>query len=557
MNPVTQYALAVTEGTEPACKFVKQACQRHLSDLTRSNLRFDPDFVDLCFAFLSLCRHHKGEFAGKPLELSMAQKFIVGSIFGWRNVDSNLRRFRTVYIELPRKNGKSTLLSGVALLLLIADNESGAEIYSAATKEDQAKIVWGDAREMIRKSTSLSRATKVLHNSITFPALGGVFRPLGADSKTLDGLNPHGVICDELHAWPNRGLWDVLEDAFGARAQPLMIAITTAGADRNGIAYEQRQHVLQVIDPGSDIEDDSYFGYVATVDEEDKTGPLWWMNEDVWKKANPLLGIAKRVDYMRDIAAKAQAMPGKLNAFLNKQLNVWTDGQSLMWNVAKWDECNGEIELELLAGRQCFAGLDLSTNIDITALVFLFPPGPYPEWSIYPRFYIPEENLREAEKRDKVPYRKWVDQGLIDTTPGDFIDLEFIKKDFIDLSGYFQVKECGYDPWRGTEIATALENEGATMVLMRQGHPTLTPAVNALEKKIAKLEVRHGGNPVLRWMISNCTGREDPNKNVIPDKKNSFSRIDGVSALLNALGRAIVAGADKESAYQEREVMFL
>lgn len=556
-NPVTDYALSVIEGNEPAGKLIRRACERHLRDLERDDIFLDERHVEFVFKFLRLCKHHKGEWAGKPIELAPAQEFIVGSLFGWKRSSDGLRRFRTAYIEVPRKNGKSTLLSAVSLVLLIIDNESGAEIYSAATKEEQAKIVWGDAREMVRKSSALSGATTVRHNSILFPKLGSIYRPLGSDSKTQDGLNPHAVIADELHAWPGRDLWDVLEDAFGARTQPMMIAITTAGTNRNGICYQQRQHVVNILDVKSQIKDDSYFGFIATIDEEDQDDPDFYMNPAVWRKANPMLGVSKSEEYMTDMAAKARAMPGKLATFLNKQLNVWTDGQELMWDMVAYDRCGGEIDLEKLKGETCWAGLDLSTNRDITALVFLFPPGPYDRWTIFPRFYIPEDSIREAEARDKVPYREWVDKGLIEATPGDFIDLEFIKKDFLEYADMWHVRECGYDPWKATEIANWLEQQGQTMVLMRQGHGTLSPAVTALEKNIAKGELLHGDNPVLRWMFANCTGRRDPNMNIIPDKKNSYSRIDGVSALLNATGRAIVADAEPTDIYKNRGIDFI
>lgn len=555
-DPVSQYALDVLDGRQPACRLVKAACQRHLDDLDRDDIYFDAKHVELVFAFLKLCKHYKGEWAGKPMILHPAQQFIVGNLFGWKLKSSGKRRFRTAYVELPRKNGKSTLLSAIALYLLAADREPGAEIYAAATKEDQAKIVWQAAWEMVKKSPALSKACKLRHNSVLFPSTTSIFKPLGADSDTLDGLNPHAVINDELHAWKGRELWDVLEDAFGSRSQPLNVAITTAGYNRNGICYQQRDHCVNFLDTNSGIKDDSYFAYIATVDPEDLDDEETKWKESTWYKANPMLGVSKNIEYMRDQANKAKSMSGKLNAFLNKQLNVWTDGQQLWLNMVKWDLGNKPINLEMLDGKQCFSGIDLSSTTDITAHVLLFPPGPYDEWTILPSFYMPEQNVREAAKRDKVPYDLWIEKGYITTTPGDYIDLEFIKQDFIELADRYEIKECGYDPWKATELATSLENLGMKMVSMRQGHATLTPGCDALEKKILKGELRHGGNPVLRWMASNATGRQDPNGNVIPDKKNSYSRIDGIAALVNAMGRAIVAGADQKSIYEEEGLFY-
>jgi len=554
LDPVTKYAKDVLRGREPACKLVKQACQRHLDDLKRDDVYFDDEYADFVFQTVGLCRHIKGDLAGKPMELHTSQQFIFGSIFGWKDMDTDLRKYRTAYIEVPRKNGKSTILSWLSTYMLALDGEQGAEVYAAATKEDQAKIVWETAWHMVEKSPTLSKVCVNRHNSILHPSTTSKFRPLGSDSKTLDGLNPHAVICDELHAWPNRDLWDVLEDAFGARSQPLMIAITTAGYDKLGICYQQRKHCVQFLDPTSGIKDDRYFAYIATVDDKDLNNPKAKWNPKIWQKANPLLGTSKKLEYMEDQAAKAKAMPGKENTFLNKHLNIWTDGETKWLNMEKWDACGGKIDLKKLKGQKCFSGLDLSSITDITADVLVFPPGPYDEWAILPFFYIPEDNVRERTKRDRVPYEQWISEGLIETTVGDCIDLEFIKKDFMVRGETFSIEECGYDPWKAIEIATALENEGFTMVAMRQGHGTLSAPTAALEKMVLKKQIRHGGNPVLRWMASNAVTRMDPNDNHVPDKKKSAERIDGISATVMALGRAIVAGEDQDP-YRDRGII--
>lgn len=556
-DPVTKYAKAVIQGREPACLLVKQACQRHIDDLKRDDVYFDDEHADFVFQAIGLCRHIKGELAGKPITLHPSQQFIIGSIFGWKETETDLRKYRTAYIELPRKNGKSTLLSAVAIYMLCADREQGADIYAAATKEEQAKIVWETAWHMVKASPTLSKSCLNRHNSILFPATTSKFRPLGADSKTLDGLNPHAVICDELHAWPNRDLWDVLEDSFGARSQPLMLAITTAGYDKLGICYQQRKHCVQVLDPKSKITDDRYFAYIAGVDAKDLKSPTAKWSPRIWRKANPLLGTSKNIAYMEDQAAKAKAMPGKENAFLNKQLNIWTDGEKKWLDMGKWDACGGAIDLEKLKGETCFSGLDLSSVTDITADVLVFPPGPYDEWAILPFFYIPEDNIREREKRDKVPYQEWVDQGFIETTEGDCIDLEFIKRDWLIRADTFAIQECGFDPWKATEIATSLEGEGHTMVSMRQGHGTLSAPTAALEKMILKKQIRHGGNPVLRWMASNAVTRSDANDNRVPDKQKSAEKIDGISALVMALGRGIVSHKQDEELYEDTGILSL
>lgn len=550
-HPVTDYANRVLAGEAPACEHVRRACQRHLADLERDDLVFDGRAADFVFAFLRLCKHHKGEWAGSPIELHESQQFIVGSLFGWKHKATGLRRFRTAYIEVPRKNGKSTLSSAIALFLLVGDGEPGAEIYAAATKEDQAKIVWKAAWEMAKRSPSLNQRCTTQHNSILVRSTASIFRPLGADSTTLDGLNPHGVICDELHAWPSRDLWDVLDDALGARSQPMMVAITTAGYNRNGICYEIRNHALQVVDPKG-YEDDKFFAYVASIDEGDD-----WADPKTWYKANPLLGVSKKLEYMEGKCADAIAMPGKENAFLNKQLDVWTDGATKWMRMDRWDECAGEVEADAIKSQRCYVGLDLSSSIDITAAVYAFPPGPYEEWAIKCRFFIPEENVRDRVRRDKVPYDQWIREGWVETTPGDIVDLDFIRRDIIDHGGLFDIREIGYDPWKATELATSLDGEGFTMVEMRQGHRTLAGPMKALLEKVIRREMRHSGNPVLRWMASNTVARADANDNLAPDKKTSPEKIDGIVALIMALGRAIANGEDEVSAYETEGIKFL
>jgi len=554
IDPVTKYAKSVLAGRSPACKYVRQACQRHMNDRKRKDVYFDIDQVEYVFKFMSLCKHIEGDLGGQPIELHPPQQFIIGSIFGWKWKESGLRKYQHAYIEVPRKNGKSTLLAPVALYMLAGDLEEGSQVYCAATKEKQAKIVWGLASKMVKKSKTLSKHCVTHWNCVHHPATNSRLEPLGADSDTQDGWNPHAIICDELHKWKGREYWDVLEDAFGARSQPLMLVITTAGYDKLGICYEQRQHCVNVLDPKSEIDDDRYFSYIATIDEEDMKNDDWEFDPKNWIKANPLLGVSKYMHQMENFAAKAKAMPGKLNTFINKQMNVWTDGQTQWLDMKKWDACGGDIDLERLKGEQCYAGMDLSSKTDITALVLLFPPGPYEEWTVLPFFYVPGDNVREASKRDKVPYDKWIGDGLIETTDGDWIDLSYIKRDYLELAKIYEILECGYDPWKATEIATHLENEGGTMVSMTQGHKTLFPGTSAIEDKIVKKDLRHGGNPVLRWMAKNTTTRPDVNDNYIPDKKNSYSRIDGISALINAMGRAIVAEEDQDP-YKDRGII--
>lgn len=545
-DPVTKYARAVVAGRVPACKFVKQACCRHLSDLKRTDIFFDLNEVHRAITFIELLPHIKGAKAGKePLLLEPAQKFVVGSIFGWRLKTNGRRRYRYAYIEIPRKNGKSTLASGVALYMLIADGERGAEVYSAATTRDQARIVWDVSKAMVLATPFLKHRVKAFHNTLSFG--DSFFRPLSSDANTKDGLNPHAIVIDEFHAWIGRDYYDVLEDALGARLQPLLFIITTAGNNTEGICYVIRSHALNVLEPDTDYHDDTIFGFVCTIDghdgafdtKEEQAHQDDWQTPAAWAKANFLLGHGKEKDYMAEQVKKAQLMPSKRNTVLNKQLNVWTETAETWLDPARWDACTRDIDLTRLEGEPCCSGLDLSSRVDITAHVLCFFPGVYEHMILVPFLYIPEENIRHRIKEDRVPYDLWIEQGWITTTPGDQIDLDFIEHDYKNLATRFSIQETGFDPWKAQAIAQHLTDEGAAMVEMRQGHATLGGPTREFEKMIYSGTLWNDGNPCLRWMAKNAVVRYDQNENIVPDKRKAIKRIDGIVASIMALGRCI------------------
>ena len=495
----------------------------------------------------------RGEFAGEPFEPEPWQVFIIGSLFGWKVRKTGRRRYRDAHIEIPRKNGKTFKAAVVGLYMLIADGESAAEVYSVATKKDQAKLVWKDAKVMARRSASLKKRTKIYHNSITVPGTEGIWEPLASDSDKLDGLNPHCCIYDELHAWKDRALYDVCADAMGARAQPASVTITTAGNDIHGVCFENRKHTVSILEGADDYVDDKWFGYIATVDEDRQDD---WENPEVWAMANPNLGVSKSREYMEDQAAKAKAMPSKLNSFLNKQLNIWTTQKERWLRMDRWKDCGGEVDFERLRGAPCFAGLDLSAVSDITANVYVFPSGPYNEPAVFSRFYLPEDYMRERVRRDRVPYDVWARQGFIELTPGDVVDYEFIKADMLHFQEQFAVKQVGYDPWKAAELATWGEANGFEMVLLRQGHATLGNPTVELEKRVLRREIRHGNNPVLNWMAGNTAARRDPNDNIVPDKEHSHEKIDGIVALIMGL-KLMMMATDTTSVYEERGLIQL
>jgi phage terminase large subunit-like protein len=557
----TLYCVHVLEGKIAACRKIKKACKRHLRDLKHAETESFPYYFDLEAAarpveFARKLKHWQGEWAGQFFDPMPWQQFILGSTFGWKRCDNDRRRFRYAYVEIPRKNGKSFLASIISIYMLIADGESGAEIYALATKREQAKIVWGAAIEIAKRSGLMGKYLSEHWLSLKMKMSASRFEPLASDSEKLDGLNPHCAICDELHEWTDRKLWDVIEDAFGARSQPLMFVITTAGYNRNGICFQQRSHGESILDAAETRTycDDTYFVFIADVDEEDRKN---WDQERVWRMANPCLGVAKSLEYMRDQCNKAKQMPGKENAFLNKQLDIWTEAAKRWLDMKRWDECGEKIDKAMLKLKPCYTGLDLSSTTDLTASVDVFPPGPYPEWTVVPYFYLPQDNLEHRERRDKVPYRDWVRQGLITLTPGDVIDLEFVKRDTLARKALYNIKEVGYDPWKAVEIATYLEQQGMNMTQMRQGHATLGAPSTFLETAVLKRTLRHGGHPILRWMAANTAVIRDSNDNIRPDKAESSQRIDGIVATIMGIGLGIAAVGSKGSPYERRGLRML
>lgn len=555
LHPADQYIQDVLDGKVVACKWVKLACQRHLNDLEQGAARglvFDQEAGQRAIDFFQFVRHSKGEWAGQTLVLEPWQVFIIYTLFGWKREDGT-RRFRTAYLEVARKNGKSSVLSAVGLYLLDADREPGAEVFSAATKKEQAKITYDEATRMVKSSPGLRKRLKVLRDRIVVPGTAAKFEPLGRDSDSLDGLNIHGAIVDELHAHKTRDMWDVLETGMGARRQPLMMAITTAGYSRQTICYEMRELVTKVLE--GTVENDSLFGIVYTLDEGDD-----WQNEKVWIKANPNLGVSVKLNDLREQARTAKQVPSALNAFLRLRLNVWTTSSSRWLDQDKWSACNAPVDSEGLRGRVCFGGLDLSSSTDITAFVLVFPPevsgDPY---RVMLRCWIPEENMHKRSRDDGVPYESWVRQGWMKTTPGNVVDYDFIIEEVLELADQFDIREIGFDDWNATATSNKLMAAGLEMVKVRQGFITLSPAMKQLEVLVLRGEIAHGGNVPLTWMVSNVVAEQDAAGNIKPSKAKSTERIDGVAALLNALSRALLYNASEASSldeiYKERGVL--
>jgi phage terminase large subunit-like protein len=566
-----QYVDDVLAGRTVVCKWVRQAVERHVRDLEEGpdrGLFFDEQAAKMGIAFFGLLKHSKGEWAGQTIHLEPWQQFILWVVFGWYRDDSDrwvetlpngrvqdtrgTRRFRTGYQEVARKNGKSTIAAGIGLKLLVADNEPGAEVYTAATKKDQAKITHSEATRMVKASPALRREIRVFKDNLNIENTASKYEPLGADADSMDGLNVHGAIIDELHAHKNRGVWDVLETATGSRRQPLMFSITTAGYDRQSLCWELHEYTEKIL--SSVVVDDSFFGIIFTLDEGDD-----WEDESVWVKANPNLGISKKLDDMRRLAKQAKEIPSKLFAFMRLHLNVWTQAETKWVNWNHWGACGSAVDAQGLRGRTCFGGLDLSSNTDISAFVMVFPPPVVgDDYQVLSRFFIPEEAMVERWKRDRVPYPAWVRQGYITATSGNVIDYEFILAQIDEDAQAYDLKEIAFDRWGATKIAQDLAELGGEkfMVEFGQGFASMSPPMKDLEKLILGHKLAHGNNPVLNWMADNLVAKIDPAGNIKPDKNKSREKIDGMVALIMALDRAL-RHAPKSSVYEERGLITL
>jgi phage terminase large subunit-like protein len=514
---------------------------------------FDEKAADLAVAFFErLLTHVKGEWAGEPLTLMAWQRNdIIRPIFGWKRADGT-RKYRTAYIEVPRKNGKSTIASGIGLYLLFRDNEPSAEVYSAAADRDQAAIVHDLARQMVEASPHLLGRSEVYKRSIVVPSTNSVYKVLSADAPHKHGLNAHGVIVDELHVQPNRELVDVLTTSTGSRRQPLVVFITTAGFDRESICYEIHEYARQVLE--GIIDDPTFFAYIRAADETDD-----WLDEEVWKKANPGLGVTLKLDYLRTEAERAKRTPAYQNTFRRLHLNQWTQQETRWLPMDLWDACGQPVNIEGLAKRECYGGLDLASTVDIAAFVLDFPPLEEGQPHIWlPHFWIPKTNMIERARKDRVPYDVWVRQGLITATEGNAIDYAFIRSDIEKLQEQYDIREIAFDRFGAVQMSQELEEAGFTMIAFGQGFISMSPPMTELLRLALEGRVIHGGHPVLRWMADNLAVSMDPAGNVKPDKKKSREKIDGMVAGVMALDRAVRRGlGEPGSVYEERGLRLL
>lgn len=576
-NPVDAYARDVVEGRVPAGKYHRLSCERHLRDRARDGQPgFPYEFVwerrgrdgklarqcaQHFFHVAKKMRHYKGrQFAGQTFEPSAAQLFRLGSVFGWRQIGTGYRRFTTAYNELPRKQGKSFEEAVVAVYATFFEGEPGAEGYNIATKEKQARISFDAAKKLVT-SSGLSSRIKVNAANLHRVETECKLEPLGSDSDTTDGLNPHFIGVDELHAFKTRGLLDVMESATGARVNPLIFQITTAGNDPVSVCGDQHDYACRILD--GVIEEDpstvAFFAFIAHADPEDDP----WA-EATWQKANPHWGISVDPDDMRKLAAKAQQIPSAAAEFKQKRLNLWVNTFAPCLSVDGWRQGQSRWTLEDMAHEPCFVGVDLASKIDLCALAFVFPPCPgRPQWRIFPRIWTPADTLVDRAHRDRAPYQVWADQGWLTPVPGTSIDKTVVRDAIREARDIVDIVQIGFDPWHSDEPIKqliALDGFEETQVLeVSQTYQGMSAACLRMQAEILAGMVDARGCPVTGWAVSNAVGQQDGKGNLMftKDPKKSKGRIDPLIAATIGVSLKIRQPVESEGAYERRGVLVL
>jgi phage terminase large subunit-like protein len=525
-------------------KYVALACERQLNDLKRKRFAytFNEEKANRICKFIELLPHTKGEWAGRPIVLEPWQIFILTTVFGWLDKKGR-RRYKVTYLEIPRKNAKSTLSSGVGLYMLAADGEGGAEVYSAATTKDQAKIVWKDAKGMAQKCKGLQArfGVKTAAHSI-YTEEGSNFLALARDQGgNLDGLNVHCGIIDELHAHKTREVVEVIETATGARTQPLLWQITTAGFNLASICYEQRTYTAKVLQ--GQFTDHQHFGIIFTIDADDD-----WAHPTSWQKANPNWGISVNEEDIQRKGSMAVKVAAKRGGFKTKHLNVWVNAKEAWMDMQKWALCaDPSLSLEQFRGEECVGAVDLATKVDIAALVLLFKRGE--QYYLFPFFWLPEEAI---EGQDNAHYAGWADEGYLQLTTGNVTDQNLIQDQVRALAAAHQLRGLAFDPWQAMKFGTELTEEGLNASEFRMTVQNMSEPMKELHAAIISGKLTHPDNPVMNWMMSNVVAHTDAKENIFPRKEQAQNKIDGPVASIMAMGEWLTGEGPETSIYEER-----
>ncbi|HAT2340111.1 TPA: terminase large subunit [Citrobacter freundii] len=562
VNLANQYARDVLSGSIVACKYIRLACQRHFDDLKKSldkdyPYRFDRDLAERACRFVQLLPHSSGDLKGQKLKLEMWQAFAFCSIFGWVTKSNKKRRFKEAYIRVARKNGKSFISAGIGMYMFCADGENSAEVYCGATQMRQAKKVFTPAQQIAKMLPALRRRfdVSVWTEKLTRPD-GSVFAPVVGDPG--DGDSPSCAIIDEYHEHKTDRLYQAMTTGMGARSQPLTLIITTAGSDLESPCYDKDKEVKEALDEITP--NDRLFGMIYELDQGDD-----WTDPANLIKANPNLDVSVKYSDLVELLEVAKKVPRMTNAFKTKRLNMWVSGAAAFFNMEQWKEAEDKtLKLADFIDEESHLGLDLAKKLDMNACIPLFTreiEGKKHYYSVAPKFWVPEDTVHSTDPKHLKAadrYRKFVDMKVLEATDGAEADYREIHASILDLRQEIRIKEADIDPAGATALRHLLEDDGVECVEITQNFQNMSPAMKELEAALAGKRFHHDGNPILTWCISNVIGKLIPGSDdvVRPTKGDKQSKIDGATALFNALTRALQNGGGEggKSIYDEEDV---
>ncbi|SPZ21022.1 Phage terminase-like protein, large subunit [Providencia rettgeri] len=526
MNAWEQYASDIKTGKIPACQRLKQAVERYYNDLNNPLYTFDNEVVERFIGFSRACPHVKGHLRGKPIELEPWQQFAFANLLGFKVVATGRRKYRSAYIQVPRKNAKSTVAAILANWFLVMENGQ-QDIYTAAVSRDQARIVFDDARQMCVLSKPLKKRVAIQQHKVVNPKLNSILKPLAAKAATIEGTNPSLSIVDEYHLHPDNAVYSALELGMGARPEGILFAITTAGSNVISACKQHYDYCCQILT--GEEQNESLFALIYELDDEKEID-----DERLWIKANPNLNVSVDGDGLYDTIQKARGIPSQWTEMLTKRFNIWCQGETPWMGEGAWLTCKMDYTETDLRGLECYAGMDLSSTGDITSVCYTFPVDN--ELLLLTRHYIPEAQLQNPANKNRAIYRQWVKSGWLRTTPGDCIDYDRIRDDVLRDSQVFDIKLTGFDTWNATHLRTQLQGAGLDVEPFPQTYMKFSPVAKSAEVFVNRKIIRHNGDPVLAWAMANVVMETDANANIKPNKKKSANKIDPAIAFLMSFG---------------------
>lgn len=553
-NPILEYWEYIQTNRSKVSKKIYRVFKKLVADISdeASEYEYDSTSAEHAIEFVErYCKHSKGAWGGKPVILELWQRAIVAAIFGFVHKLDRTRKYQEVFLVVARKNGKSTLGAAIGLYLQIADGEAGAEVYAVATKLDQAKLVWAEAKRMVKKSPVLLRRIKPLVRELVADFNDSSFKPLGSDSDTLDGLNVHGAFMDEVHAWNDQNLYDVIVDGTSARENPLIFIITTAGTVRESVFDRLYEHSVMVLNGYEDetetsFKDERFLPFIYELDERDE-----WQEPDKWQKANPGLGTIKKIDQIERKVNKAGANRALLKNLLCKDFNVRETSIEAWLSFTELNNTN-TFDLKQVQPNYGIGGVDLSFTTDLTAAKVIFRVPNDEQLYVLSMYWLPEDLLEQRAKEDKIPYDVWYEQGFLRTTPGNSVDPHFVTQWFEEIRDEYDIylPWIGYDNWSAKYWVQEMQNifGKEALIAVQQTKKVLSGPMHLLKAELEKKIINYNNNPIDKWCLSNTSIDVDKYGNIQPAKtKNQRKRIDGTAALLDAF----VVYQEKQSEYLE------